>query len=99
MIDVSDGLVADLGHLAASSGVGVALDRVPVGEGATLDEALTGGEDYVLVFTAPDEAAVAAAFAGHRPAERIGTCTADPTERSLAGRPLPAAGGWEHRWA
>ena len=53
MIDVSDGLCADLGHLADASGVGVALDQVPVGEGATLDEALTGGEDYELVFTAP----------------------------------------------
>jgi thiamine-monophosphate kinase len=98
MIDVSDGLVADLGHLASSSGVGVALDRVPVGDGATLDEALTGGEDYVLVFTAPDDRRVSAAFAG-LPVERLGTCTADGAERTLGGRPLPEVGGWEHRWA
>jgi thiamine-monophosphate kinase len=98
MIDVSDGLCADLVHLATASGVGVALDHVPVGEGATFDEALTGGEDYILVFTAPDEAAVGAAFAGRKPAERIGTCTADPAERTLAGRALPQSGGWEHEW-
>jgi thiamine-monophosphate kinase len=98
MIDVSDGLVADLGHLAEASGVGVALDDVPIGEGATLDEALTGGEDYVLVFTAADEAAVASAFAGRRPPVLVGVCTADPSQRTLKGQPLPAAGGWEHQW-
>lgn len=97
MIDVSDGLCADLGHVADASGVGVALDRVPVGEGATLAEALTGGEDYVLVFTAPDEGNVVTAFAGLAPATRIGRCTADPAERSFQGRPFPT-GSWEHEW-
>ena len=97
MIDVSDGLCADLGHLADASGVGTALDQVPVGEGATLAEALTGGEDYVLVFTAPDEDRVADAFAGLAPVSRIGRCTEDPAERTLAGTPFPA-GGWEHEW-
>jgi thiamine-monophosphate kinase len=97
MIDVSDGLCADLGHLADASGVGVVLDTVPVGEGATLDEALTGGEDYVLAFTAPEDELVSAAFAGLRPAVRIGRCTAEPTERTFAGRPFPP-GGWQHDW-
>ncbi len=91
MIDVSDGLVADLGHIAEESGVGFALDEVPVAPGATLDQALTGGEDYELVFTAP-AARVPVGL-------RIGTCTADPAERTLAGRTLPAdAGGWEHNF-
>ena len=89
MIDVSDGLVVDLGHIAAESGVGVALDEVPVAPGATLEQALTGGQDYELVFTAP----VARLPLGFR----IGRCTADPSERTLAGQPLPT-GGWEHRW-
>jgi thiamine-monophosphate kinase len=97
MIDVSDGLCADLGHLADASGVGVALDSVPVGEGATIDEALTGGEDYVLVFTAPDDALVSGAFSGVGPVTRIGFCTADPAERTLGGHPFPP-GGFEHEW-
>jgi len=90
MIDVSDGLVADLGHIADESGVGFALDEVPVAPGATLEQALTGGDDYELVFTAP----VARLPLGFR----IGVCTADTSERTLAGEPLPVAGGWEHRF-
>jgi len=97
MIDVSDGFSADLGHLAAASQVGVVLDAVPVAEGATMAEALGGGEDYELVFSAPDPDRVADAFAaaGLRPPLRIGLCTTDPAERLLDGEPLPA-GGWEH---
>jgi thiamine-monophosphate kinase len=98
MIDVSDGLVADLGHLADASTVGFALDRVPVGEGATPEEALTGGEDYVLVFTAPVDDAVVAAFAGLPAPLRIGSCVAERAVRTLRGAPLPPAGGWEHEW-
>ena len=69
MIDVSDGLGIDLDRLATASGVGVVLDAVPVAEGATREEALGGGEDYELVFAAPDPEAVAGAFAaaGLRP--------------------------------
>jgi len=91
MIDVSDGLLADLGHIADESGVGFALDEVPVAPGATLDQALTGGEDYELLFTAP---------AARVPVGvRLGVCTADPSERTLAGETLPSSGGgWEHRF-
>ena len=96
MTDVSDGLIADLGHLATASNVGYALDAVPVGEGATLEEALTGGDDYVLVFTAPAGAAVSSAFA--EAPTRVGTCVADPGVRTLGGVPVAAAGGWEHSW-
>jgi thiamine-monophosphate kinase len=99
MIDVSDGLAADLGHLAEASSVGLVLDSVAVAEGATLEDALHGGEDYALAFTAPHPAEVAAAFAaaGLAAPTVIGRCTADPAERLLAGRPLPP-GGWEHQW-
>jgi thiamine-monophosphate kinase len=98
MIDISDGLAADLGHLADASGVGLALDEVPVGEGATLEEAVAGGEDYVLAFTAPSDPSAAFAERGLAAPVRIGTATAVPAERLLAGQPLPAAGGWEHQW-
>lgn len=98
MIDVSDGLAADLDHLAQASGVGLVVDLLPVGDGATEDEALSGGEDYVLAFTAPDDQAVAAAFAGLAPPVRIGTCVADPAIRVVLGRRFPARGGWQHSW-
>jgi thiamine-monophosphate kinase len=98
MIDISDGLAADLGHLADASGVGLALDEVPVGEGATLEEALAGGEDYVLAFTASSDPSAPFVERGLVAPVRIGTATADPAERLLAGHPLPAAGGWEHQW-
>ncbi|MCB1685710.1 MAG: thiamine-phosphate kinase [Pseudomonadales bacterium] len=54
-IDVSDGLLQDLGHLCRASAVGAELDStlVPVCAGATLEQALTGGDDYELLFTAP----------------------------------------------
>ena len=65
-IDVSDGLIADLGHVCAASGVGAEVDfeRVPlssaVQEFGTRDargheRILAGGEDYELLFTIPRE--------------------------------------------
>jgi thiamine-monophosphate kinase len=97
MVDVSDGLAADVGHLADASGVGVALDEVPVAAGATLDEALGGGEDYELVLASADPEGLVAAFAEARlrPPVRIGTCVADAEVRMLRGAPLPVV-GWEH---
>jgi thiamine-monophosphate kinase len=99
MIDVSDGLVADLGHIATASGVGFHLDAVPVTAGCSLEEALGGGEDYELVVATSDPAGLAGAFAaaGLRPPLRIGACSADPDERTLGGRPVRGV-GWEHPW-
>lgn len=63
-LDISDGLLADCGHIAAASGVELLIerDRVPLspalrdlaGERA-LDCALAGGDDYRLAFTLPGE--------------------------------------------
>jgi thiamine-monophosphate kinase len=104
MIDISDGLASDVRHVAAASGVGVALDRAPVAVGVAramgddgVFAALGGGEDYELLFAAPDRARVEAAFtnAGLTLPLLIGRCTADPTERRLGDSDLPD-GGWEH---
>jgi thiamine-monophosphate kinase len=99
MIDVSDGLLADLGHVADASGVGFALDEVPVSSGATLEDALGGGEDYELVLTTSDPEGLVRAFAqaGLRLPIPIGTCRAERAERTLAGEPVTPA-GWEHPW-
>jgi thiamine-monophosphate kinase len=80
-IDISDGLLQDLGHILAASGVGarVDLDRIPLSPSLRraaaqskrdpLPWALGGGEDYRLLFTVRGrglpETVAAAARAGH----------------------------------
>jgi thiamine-monophosphate kinase len=97
-IDISDGLVADVRHLARASGVGIDLSEVPVAPGATREEALGGGEDYELLLATGEAARLQDEFAqaGLRPPIVIGRCTDDPGRIELAGGPLPA-GGWHHR--
>ena len=88
-IDVSDGLIADLGHICTASGLGARIEagRVPLSGAARSAlrrgavervELLTGGDDYELVFTAPSGRANAIREAAARtriPLARIGRMT------------------------
>ncbi len=85
MIDVSDGLVADCGHIADASGVCVTLDDVPVADGATIEDALHGGDDYVLVACGPVDA---------DGWTRIGGCV-EGSGVTFKGEPVEPR-GWEH---
>ena len=53
--DVSDGLLRELAKFRAAAGVGASIDsrRLPVAAGATLEQALTGGEEVELVGGCP----------------------------------------------
>jgi thiamine-monophosphate kinase len=99
MIDVSDGLALDLHRVADASQVGFVLDTVPVVDGATLEEALGGGEDYqLIVVIGLDQQAdyrERCAAAGLRPPRQIGFTTADASQRRLGPDELGRL-GWQH---
>ncbi|MDP1794447.1 MAG: AIR synthase related protein [Acidimicrobiales bacterium] len=86
MIDVSDGFVADCAHIAAASGLRIDLDAVPLADGATVEDGLHGGDDYVLVATAG-----VAAIEGW---VRVGACAAG-VGVTWQGDPIEPH-GWEH---
>lgn len=104
--DISDGLIADAGHIARASGVRLRLelDRMPVSDAArawlaTQPEPAparlrlaTGGDDYELVLTARPDAAARLGLTV------IGEVLAgEGTEVLFEGRTLsPSAGGWRH---
>jgi thiamine-monophosphate kinase len=102
-IDLSDGLSTDLAHLLEESGVAAEIDTaaLPTHPAATLSQALHGGEDYDLLFTAAPSTPVPRRIAGV-PVTRIGRIL-----RAQAGTPrialVTAHGshalkprGWEH---
>ncbi len=99
MMDLSDGIGIDLHRMADVSGVGFELGVVPVAHGATLEEALNGGEDYELVMTSADVGRLRLIFAdrGLRGPIVIGRVVADPATRTLGGVTLERR-GFQHRF-
>ncbi|HWP10314.1 MAG TPA: thiamine-phosphate kinase [Ramlibacter sp.] len=102
-IDVSDGLLGDLGHILRRSSVGARIEtsvaaglmavRGVLDDEQQLEYVLSGGDDYELVFTAPAaryEAVQAAAREAGTPVTRIGRIEAEPGVRLIdsQGRPI-----------
>ena len=109
-IDISDGLISDLKHVCEASGVGARLevDRVPVQPevkvsfgNEALQLALSGGEDYELLFTANAESIDKIRAATSCPVTVIGDIVADKAgqitlvDREGKSFNLPKT-GWEH---
>ncbi|MBD3671688.1 MAG: thiamine-phosphate kinase [Gammaproteobacteria bacterium] len=102
-IDVSDGLLADLVHILESSGVGASVDstKLPLSDAyreheSDVNLALSGGDDYELLFTAdPDQSSRVEAIATQlkTPLTCIGEITRDTTMQCLDAQGTPMALG------
>jgi thiamine-monophosphate kinase len=94
MIDVSDGLLADLGHIADASKVQVDVHSDPLirtycGDAVSLTDVLTGGEDHSLVAAFPPSVTLPPRWTpiGEvRPGQGV----------TVDGDPHPGAPGWDH---
>ncbi len=109
-IDISDGLISDLNHICKASQVSARIeaDCVPIqptvktkfGDRA-LELALSGGEDYELLFTASEEVIDKVRTTASCPITVIGEIVADKTGKitlvDREGKPFNLAkAGWEH---
>ncbi|MFQ5997443.1 MAG: thiamine-phosphate kinase [Dehalococcoidales bacterium] len=109
-IDISDGLISDLKHICQSSQVGarVEVDQVPISLGVkdnfadkALELALSGGEDYELLFTASADVIDRVREAASCPVTIIGEIITDKLGEialvDLNGKPFSLRKtGWEH---
>ena len=102
-VDVSDGLLGDLGHVLKASGLGARIEApaalglmgcadAPLSPAQRLDFALAGGDDYELVFTAPPSArgrVKGAVAQAQVQVTRIGSTTAAPGVQVVDGQGQP----------
>ena len=109
-IDVSDGLLSDLKHVCGASAVSarIEVDRIPVSKAAwvafgerALDFALSGGEDFELLFAAPADTVAKAEATLSCSVSVIGEIIADGPGRTelvdAAGKMVDLPGtGWDH---
>jgi thiamine-monophosphate kinase len=101
-IDLSDGLSTDLAHLCEESSLAAEIDAeaLPVDARATMEQALHGGEDYELLFTASPKTAVPGQLGGvltHAIGRMKKRGKGPQVELDQGGkRTALAAGGWEH---
>lgn len=106
-IDISDGLVQDLGHICAASGVGAVVewDTIPLSKAARNSDALdknlilAGGDDYELLFTLPeDKAGQLDALQASATVTRIGKIVEGKTVRVLQDQKdiTPETAGYKH---
>jgi thiamine-monophosphate kinase len=98
MMDLSDGLGIDLHRLADASRVGFELTNIPVASGATLEEAISGGEDYELLIVTNDAARLRMIYIdrGLRAPITIGHVNGDPQVRLYEGSAFERR-GWQHQ--
>jgi thiamine-monophosphate kinase len=103
MIDISDGLSTELRHICHESKVGawIAQAAVPIAPGAKLEEALHGGDEYELLFTATADRhdRIPGRIAG-TPIHWLGTITRSPgvwlVTADMKSRQELLPLGWEH---
>jgi thiamine-monophosphate kinase len=105
MVDVSDGLVQDLGHVARASAVAIDLDPALLVVDQPLRDvaAALGGDPLTWVLTGGEDHALAACFApgvelpdSWRVVGRVAGGPSAAVGVTVNGAPYEAAGGWDH---
>ncbi len=98
MMDLSDGLGADLPRLAAASGCGYVLDeaRLPLTRGCTPAQAIGDGEDFELLFALPSRTASDLESAWKKRFPRVPLTQIGHLTHQLSSTILPSTHGYDH---